>query len=154
MSTSSNTNSEAENYQSEKRIMKFRIPGVPRGKGRPRFHRFGKNVVTYTSTDTAVYENLIKLSYVEQCGVMLEGPIFAKILGIFPVPESTSKKKRKEMLEGTIKYTKKIDCDNLAKTILDSLNGVAYADDKQVCELWIKKQYGEIPMVEVTLMEL
>lgn len=58
------------------------------------------------------------------------------------------------MLEGKIRYTKKIDCDNLAKAILDSLNGIAYKDDSQVCELSVRKMYGEVPKVIVLLTEL
>ena len=51
-------------------------------------------------------------------------------------------------------HTKKIDCDNLAKIILDSLNGIAYKDDAQVCELLVSKYYGDEPRVEVKLYEI
>ena len=35
--------------------------------------------------------------------------------------------------------TKKPDADNLAKAVLDAMNGVAYVDDSQVCHLSIVK---------------
>lgn len=38
---------------------------------------------------------------------------------------------------------KKPDLDNIAKIILDSLNGIAYKDDSQVVELNISKKYTE-----------
>ena len=50
--------------------------------------------------------------------------------------------------------TVKPDCDNLAKSILDSLNGLAYQDDKQVVELSIKKYYAENAEVRVRLTEV
>ena len=58
------------------------------------------------------------------------------------------------MLAGEVRYTKKIDADNLAKSILDALNGLAYDDDAQVCMLVVKKLYAEVERVEVILKEL
>ena len=55
------------------------------------------------------------------------------------------------MLAGKVLHTKKIDCDNLCKTILDALNGIAYDDDKQVCRLYVEKPYGAFPIVKVKL---
>lgn len=36
-------------------------------------------------------------------------------------------------------YRGKMDVDNVAKSVLDGLNGVAYEDDDQVVELLIRK---------------
>lgn len=58
------------------------------------------------------------------------------------------------MLSGEISYIKKIDSDNLAKSILDALNGVAYDDDSQVCLLIVQKLYAEVARVEVILEEI
>ena len=58
---------------------------------------------------------------------------------------------RKRAAEGKIKPCKKPDSDNIAKAILDALNGVAYYDDSQIVELTIKKEYGEAARVEVEL---
>ena len=85
---------------------------------------------------------------------MLEGPIRAELIGYFPIPSSTSKKRAKMMEEGKIRYTKKIDCDNLAKIVLDALNNIAYKDDAQVCELVVVKKYGTEPKVSVRLTEI
>lgn len=133
----------------------FQIVGEPKGKGRPRFSKRGNYVRTYTPKDTLNYEAYIKVSYLNEVGrKKLEGQIEAKITGIFPIPKSTSKKQRALMLSGEVMHTKKIDCDNLAKTILDALNGIAYDDDKQVCRLIVEKVYGENPCVEVELKEI
>ena len=42
-----------------------------------------------------------------------------------------------------IKCANHKDLDNIAKTILDALNGVAYKDDKQVQELHVAKKYSD-----------
>lgn len=135
--------------------VKFTVCGEPRGKGRPRFARMGDTVRTFTPKETASYENLVKLSYIqENQHKKLTGAIRAEIIGVFPIPKSESKKRRAAMIAGEIHHTKKIDCDNLAKTILDALNEIAYDDDKQVCQLMVSKVYGDEPRVEVTLTKI
>ena len=46
------------------------------------------------------------------------------------------------------------DTDNLAKSILDALNGLAYDDDKQIVELEVKKFYNETEEAVVKLIKL
>lgn len=128
--------------------MQFVIPGLPKGKGRPRFTRNGR---TYTPKETILYENLVAASY---DGEKFDGDLCAKIVCYFPIPKSVSKKKREEMLTEKVYYNHKPDCDNLAKIILDSLNGIAYDDDKQVVRLEIAKYYSDRPRAEVWLTEI
>eukprot|EP00543_Licmophora_paradoxa_P006569 CAMPEP_0202455834 /NCGR_PEP_ID=MMETSP1360-20130828/13268_1 /ASSEMBLY_ACC=CAM_ASM_000848 /TAXON_ID=515479 /ORGANISM="Licmophora paradoxa, Strain CCMP2313" /LENGTH=60 /DNA_ID=CAMNT_0049075513 /DNA_START=266 /DNA_END=448 /DNA_ORIENTATION=- len=42
--------------------------------------------------------------------------------------------------------TSRVDVDNLAKFVLDSLNGVLYHDDRQVVELIAIKRYDNDDM--------
>ena len=51
-------------------------------------------------------------------------------------------------------YTKRPDIDNLAKAILDGLNGIAYTDDNQVAELEIQKLYSDKARTEVEIIEI
>lgn len=44
--------------------------------------------------------------------------------------------------------------DNIAKAILDSLNGLAYKDDSQVTELIVLKEYGTENKIYVELEEI
>ena len=130
----------------------FDIVGEPQGKGRPRFSTRGGFVKTYTPDKTASYENFVKLCYLNKYkGKKLDGEIIAEIIAYFSIPKSFSKKKISEAIEGKIKPTKKPDTDNIAKTILDSLNGIAFEDDKQVVALLVKKLYGEEAKVVVVL---
>ena len=57
------------------------------------------------------------------------------------------------MLTKEIMPVKKPDVDNLAKTILDSLNGIAYHDDAQVSKCTIEKYYSDKPRIEVTIKQ-
>lgn len=130
----------------------FEIVGEPQGKGRPRFSTKGGFVKTYTPEKTASYENFVKLCYLNKYkGQKLDGEIIAEIIAYFSIPKSFSKKKRVQAIEGKIMPTKKPDTDNIAKTILDSLNGIAFEDDKQVIALLVKKLYGEEAKVVVSL---
>lgn len=132
----------------------FVVPGKPFAKQRPRTTMTRGFVATYTPLETVQYENFVKQIYMYEVGEKLEGGIKAEITAAFPIPKSTSKKKREQMLNGEIPYTKKCDCDNIAKSILDSLNKIAYDDDSQVCELRVVKKYGEEPNVSVKLTEI
>lgn len=58
------------------------------------------------------------------------------------------------MLDNKIFPTIKPDTDNIAKSILDSLNGIAYLDDKQVIRLTVEKWYAEVPSVSVKIKEV
>ena len=68
-----------------------------------------------------------------------------RLIAYFPVPNSYSKKKRGECIAGLIKPTAKPDIDNVVKAALDAMNGVVYADDKQVFEVIVSKRYSDHP---------
>lgn len=124
-------------------------------KQRPKFSRQGPYVRTYTPAKTANYENLVKVVYQEKYlgQDLLEGSLSAQIVA-YCKPPKTSKKKLTAMLNGTIRPTKKPDCDNIAKIILDALNDIAYEDDKNIVNLKVEKYYSDIPRVEVQIKEL
>lgn len=133
--------------------MRFEVLGKPVAKARPRMTRQG---FAYTPVKTVNYENLVKYTFQSEFPQHepFKGYIEASITAIFEVPKSYSKKKAKELLETHNNYNHKPDCDNLAKIILDSLNGIAYKDDSQVTILHINKEYGEQPKVVVELKEV
>ena len=124
------------------------------GKQRPKTTMVNGYASTYTPKKTVMYENFVKEIYMYEVREKLTGGIKAEITAVFTPPKSTSKKKREQMLNGEILYTKKSDCDNIAKAILDSLNKIAYDDDSQICILHVEKKYGEEEKVIVKLSEL
>lgn len=130
----------------------FTVEGEPKGKARPRFRRFGRITLTYTPKSTVEYEDKVLnsfLSAVDEDFKPFEGAVEADTLCIFPIPKSYTKSKREKLLGRPA--LKKPDTDNIIKSILDPLNGVAYADDSQVCKISGLKIYGEEPRVEVTI---
>lgn len=133
-------------------MISFTVYGVPVGKGRPRFTKSGH---TYTPDKTAAYEQLVQLCWRTQCrkGFARGVPIRAEIDAWFPVPASVSKKKKAAM-EGTY-HTVRPDADNIAKAILDALNGLAYEDDSAVCVIDVqKRRTNGAPRVDVRLTEV
>jgi Holliday junction resolvase RusA-like endonuclease len=133
--------------------VKFCVDGEPKGKQRPRASIVHGHARMYTPKDTVNYETLVRYTYQSEVGKKLEGAIEATIIGYFPIPKSTSKKKAEMMRNHEIPYTNKIDTDNLAKVILDSLNNIAYDDDKQIYKLSVEKWYSDFPRVVVELRE-
>jgi Holliday junction resolvase RusA-like endonuclease len=78
-------------------------------------------------------------------------PLKICVTAYLKIPASSSLKIKNEMLAGNMLPTKKPDCDNILKIIMDGLNGVAYPDDKLVCEAYVWKLYSDNPRVEVIL---
>lgn len=133
-------------------IVNFTIPGEPKAKARPRVTKKG---ITYTPKETTEYENWVRQCYVTgNQGKVLKGQVKVIINAYFSIPKSTSQKKQKEMKNFLLRPTKKPDTDNIAKIVLDSLNKIAFDDDKQVIDLRVLKFYSENPRVEVTLDEI
>lgn len=134
----------------------FKIPGKVQAKQRPRFSvKYGR---AYTPQQTVKYENYVKVCYMDYMNQLgwepIKGAIKADIEVFMEVPKSDSKKVKEAKLSGKIRPQVKPDVDNLCKTILDALNGLAYDDDKQVVECVVKKYYGEEPSVCVKLKSL
>lgn len=130
--------------------VEFTIPGEPKAKQRPRVTKQG---IAYTPKQTIEYENWVKQCYISEYGqTMLDGQIKAEIKAYFRIPKSFSKKKRKLIELGELRPTKKPDTDNIAKSVLDSLNGIAYKDDSSIVELKVSKYFDDQPRVEVTLI--
>lgn len=137
------------------KTVSFIVPGIPKGKQRPKVTVQGNYAHAYTPQETVNYENYVRLMFqMSKDKAFLEGAIVASITAYFPIPKSTSKRAAEAMRQRKITHTKKIDCDNLAKIILDSLNGIAYKDDAQVSALMVTKYYGDEPRVEVMLSEI
>ena len=131
----------------------FTIPGEPGHKGRPRFTRYGH---TYTDKKTVEFENLVRVAFAQHVPghQPYEGPCRVEINAYFAIPKSAPKKRKGLMVAGIARPTKKPDCDNIGKAILDALNTIAYLDDKQVIEVCIKKWYSDVPRTIVMIEEI
>lgn len=112
-------------------------------KERPRTNF--KTGAIYTPTSTVRREKYIGQQFILQnMGWVIDnGPIKIDIEVEVNVPVNERKKDKEDMLKGLIYPTKKPDVDNVAKLVLDGLQGKAFYDDYQVVDLRIIKKYGE-----------
>jgi len=134
--------------------LQFVIPGPPVGKGRPRFSTAGGKPRSYTPAVTREYEALIAARAAEAMAGRdpLKTPLRVMIEATMSIPLSWSKAKRQAALDGDV-YPSRPDVDNIAKTVLDGMNGVVYEDDAQVTHLKVNKKYAQEGSVTVWLSE-
>lgn len=133
---------------------KFEILEKAIGKQRPRYS--AKTHRMYTPTKTSSFEEKVKWAFKSKYNIETElstRPFKAKIIAVF-APATSLSKKKKEALLYQVNYTKKPDADNIAKSILDALNGLAYKDDSQVSALLVLKDYGIKNKIIVELEEM
>ena len=133
----------------------FFVSGMPVGKQRPRFRRQGNFVRTYTAPKTASYEDEVKV----ECRTAMENeppletPVVVCLYIMYPVPASYSKKRTKDCLDNLERPTKKPDIDNIAKSITDAMNGIAYKDDSQIVSMHLTKVYSQTAGVHIYISE-
>lgn len=68
-----------------------------------------------------------------------ERPVEVEVVSVFARPKSHM---RRGMVRDTAPLLPKADVDNLAKSVMDALSGVAYSDDTNVRRLVTEKHYG------------
>lgn len=125
-------------------MITFSVETEPVGKGRP---RFCANRRVYTPQKTVVFEKTIadaaRIAYRRP---PLIYPIELEIVLTYTIPKSWSKKKK-----DTAVFPRKPDIDNVAKAVMDALEGVIYVDDSQVADLIVTKRYAPCPLVLVSV---
>jgi len=92
------------------------VHGEPKAKQRPRVTRTG----TYTPKETVIAEGIIALLWLHQRQPIFTGPVSVTL-------EFYNGNKRRR------------DVDNMAKLVLDALNGHAYTDDYLITRLTVSK---------------
>jgi len=102
------------------RVVRFTVPGEPRSKQRPRVTSHG----TFTPKETIVAERKVRHAWEALGEQMFENCVLVDI-------EFYNGNKRRR------------DLDNMAKLVLDALNGSAYGDDYQVVELNLNKYFTD-----------
>lgn len=125
--------------------MILKITGL-QAKGRPRFSSRGRMVRAYTPASTAEYENRIKAAYAAQGGgeKWMNGEALALTVTAYRhIPSGKAKKWRFDAANDKIRPTTRPDIDNYLKIAMDGLNGIAYADDKQIVYAVCEKRYTD-----------
>jgi Holliday junction resolvase RusA-like endonuclease len=136
-------------------IIQFEIQGKVKAK---QSFKIGKNGFKYTPADIKEYANWVKLCFLNKYPNWnikeFENKPLKVIIDVFiSTPKSFSKKKTERALNGEIRPLTKPDTDNIAKNINDSLNGIAYPDDKQITCLQVNKIYSMLDLVKITLTD-
>ncbi len=120
----------------------FTIPGKAIGKGRPKF--FSGHAVTPQKTRN--YESLVAMKAEAVMKDLPDSrlglPCLVRIHAYYAIPKSYSKKKHAAALEGKLAPGKP-DLDNITKSVLDGMNGIAFRDDSLVVEMRLKKSFTE-----------
>jgi Holliday junction resolvase RusA-like endonuclease len=107
----------------------------PKSKLRPRFNR--KTGSAFTPKETMKYE--------KEFADLYKGPLFSDgLLSVklrFTIDGTELLIERVKPNDNVEQPASKLtgDIDNYAKAVLDALNGVAYADDKQIVCLYLEK---------------
>lgn len=127
--------------------------GRPVPKGRPRLSAHGH---MHTPPSTAKFERQVRKAVQRKWGKRV-APVGASIEVFIKVdravPLSWSKKRIIEALSSGEPPQGPGDLDNIAKSILDAINGVIFEDDKQVSRLVVRREYAELDAFHLLVRE-
>lgn len=125
----------------------FEIPGKPYPLKRPRRASYGG---MFDPKENVEAKKLVAQIARMAIKTPIEGPIRLAATFLFERPASHYGKTLKA--SAPIHHTQRPDVDNLIKTLLDGLNGIAWLDDAQVVEVsGLKMWHGNAPMTAVTI---
>lgn len=122
----------------------FSIPLTPMVKQRPRFVNHNGRRFVYTDKKTVDFEKSFKELSMPYCVNINRVRVNHICIHFFKVrPKSLSKK--------ILAWRTRPDLDNLAKAVLDSLQGIAFDDDGQLDSIVLKKSFDTYDHVDITL---
>lgn len=136
-------------------MYRIEISGSPVAKSRPRGYRTKQGGIRfYTPVKSQRFENLVRERAEKVFTRPLGGPLRMVLVFLLPRPKRLIWKKRPMV---RVACDRKPDVTNLAKSVEDGLNGVAYGDDAQIVDLHVSKFYhagNEGPKVLIELEEV
>lgn len=124
--------------------IRFFVPGVPVPKARARVvQRPNGSSYAYTPKKTQEWEEAVAWqARIHVPCPPIDGPIRLSLIFYFPRPRSVRNRSYPD---------RRPDLDNIIKSAIDALNGIAFVDDGRIVELSAKKQYGDPPGVEIEI---
>lgn len=127
--------------------MIFEVAGHPVPKARPRVVTKGKRRFAYTPKRVKEWEDLVTEEARRHFERPFDWPVVVSM--VFYIDRPVSRR-----LDFWVSTTP--DLDNLEKSVLDALNGVAYTDDRLVVAKSSSKRYvqGGKPRVKVTVTSM
>ncbi len=136
-------------------MVSFEVPGEATPKMAPKFVRAtGHTHKPTKEIHAAAVVKQFAVDAMTNAGVfMLDGPVAVSIAVFRGRGRPSSKKGREQAEKGLIRPVTRPDVDNVAKLVLDAMNGIAYRDDSQVVSLTVDKWFSERPRIEITVRE-
>lgn len=120
-------------------MIHIHIPAVPVAQPRQRHAVMGGSVRSYmlNTHPIAAFKASVRLAASQAySGPPMDGPLIVSLVFVFPRPKGMVWKRRE--MPRAYKVGRP-DADNLAKSVLDSLNGLLWIDDSQVVDLRVRK---------------
>lgn len=117
----------------------------PVPQGRPRVGKFG------TWDPNLDIKNWTRIQLKDQVSRIIHEPIVVEMNFFMPIPKSIPKKILKLINVNKYPHTKKPDIDNLIILVLNCMNQIVFADDRQVWMITASKRYDENPRTEIVV---
>ncbi len=131
----------------------FAIPGAPKAQKRHRHTKQGNFVRVYDPSAQDKKDFLLQaMKYAPR--VPYTGVVYVTVWFCLPRPKSHY---RTGKFAGILKdsaplwHISKSDLDNNIKLVFDSLNGVFWKDDSQICSLIAQKRYSSEPRTVIQI---
>lgn len=133
----------------------FTVYGNPNAQKRHRSVRRGKFIQNYDPSDKDK-TNFLLMVQENRPSKPIEGPIQLTAKFYIPRPKAhfgTGKNSGRLKESAPFYHIGKPDVDNLLKFLFDSLNGIFWKDDSQICVLGTDtgKYYSDQPRTEITI---
>lgn len=128
---------------------------TPTPKARPRMTRSGN---VYNTQKTCQAESdiqfLVRTHMSKENIQITSKPVIVKILFNYAHPKILSKNDKLLADLDMLYKVSRPDVDNLAKLVLDAMNGLVYFDDGQVARLVCEKKYSGREGIELKVIEI
>jgi Holliday junction resolvase RusA-like endonuclease len=128
----------------------FYIETIPQPQMRPKFARINGHVTAYDPAKCKNYKQDIKMQVLSKNHCMMEGPLTMVIEFHMMRPKAHYGKKGLKD-NAPVWHQSTPDLDNMIKAVKDSLKGIVWKDDSQVCNLMAQKKYAEVPGILITI---
>lgn len=137
------------------RSVAFAVATSVQGKQRARSVSIGGKPRQYTPKATVNAEAEVRAAFrasAPEWACVYDEPVQLTVRSYAAPPKALLTKKRLPLIVAELwrKLTKP-DADNVAKLIMDALNGVAWKDDAIITDLIVRKRYSMTPHTEVLI---
>ena len=109
----------------------------------------------FTEPAMASYQRLVQVEAMRQLGQRdLQGALQARMVFGLAIPKSWRLRRIRDALDGLVPHSDKPDADNLAKMVLDALQGGLYYDDAHFCGIEVHKVWSLKPFVLIEIWQV